>query len=234
MPGRARRGARRRGLLVATMVGTMVGTMAGAVALVMAGAPSASAQKRPASASLIDLPETPAQLELEPTWQAQTLPALPATSDVIGPARLVAMYREMPAARPRRKDVALSLVVLRFDAPNPRAWRSQTREAYFDEIEAAVVAPCRGKGAQGAKAANGPSCRGFANPKRKTLELEAVPVMELTGKDGSGATRMFRFVFFRTYAIVAAIEVPAKAPAAALTRARRALSGFTVMPNWQR
>ena len=178
------------------------------------------------SPGLIDLPETPAQLALGDGWQAEALPQLPASSDVIGPARLVAFYRERAAARPARRAAAapLALIVLRFDAPNPRAWRDKTRAAYLDEIEAGLLAACPADSA----------CRGLKRSKRSVSESEAVPVMDLHLRDGAGAQRLYRFLFFRTYAILAAVELPPKSPPAALTRARRALASFTVQKAWQR
>lgn len=178
---------------------------------------------------LVNLPETPAQIQLGSAWTAAELPVLPASSDVIGPARLVAFYREAQGQR----GGPLSLVIVRFDAPNPRAWRASQRDAYFDEVEASVLAVC----AAGAAAA----CKN-QRQKRSGFESEAVPGMELQVRGGDGATRLFRFLFFRTYAIVAAVEVPApgagraaaKTTAATISRARKALAGFTVEPNWQR
>jgi hypothetical protein len=190
---------------------------------VAVAAPAEASRRGP---PIIDLPETPAQLALEAGWAAEELPALTASADAIGPARLVAMYREEPAARPQRGDPALALVVLRFDAPNPRAWRDATRGAYVAEIEASLLAACAPDA--------GSSCRGFKVQKRATFESELVPGLELSGKDAGGATRLVRILFFRTYAIVAAVEVPARSSSRALARARTALRSFTVMPNWQR
>jgi hypothetical protein len=189
---------------------------------------SAPPRTTAAGVPIIDLPETPAQLALGAAWQAEALPQLPASSDVIGPARLVALYRETAAARPARGRAAaaapLGLIVLRFDAPNPRAWRDKTRAAYLDEIEAGLVAACPTDSA----------CRGLKRLKRSVSESEAVPVMDLHLRDAGGTQRLYRFLFFRTYAILAAVELPPKSPSAALSRARRALASFTVQPAWQR
>ncbi len=187
--------------------------------------PRQSGRERPL---FIDLPETPAQLALGEPWEAVELPALTAPADAIGPARLVALYREAATAQVRRDDAALSLVVVRFDAPNPRAWRDSTRAAYVAEIEASLHGACAPGGASER------SCRGFKVQKRATFESELVPGLELSGKDQGGATRLVRVLFFRTYAIVAAVEVPARTSARTLARARKAIASFTVMPNWQR
>jgi hypothetical protein len=211
-------------------------SVAAAILLMLArpalASPASGASGKAAPPGLINLPETPAQLQLGPAWSSAALPQLPASSDVIGPARLVALYREAEGTR----GGPLSLVIVRFDAPNPRAWRAGQREAYFDEVEASVLAVC----AAGAEASRG--CKN-QRQKRAALELEAVPGMDLQVRGGDGATRLFRFLFFRTYAIVAAVEVPAVAAGsrraarpstAALGRARKALAGFTVEAGWQR
>jgi hypothetical protein len=218
-------------------VSSFRGAQAGLVALLLAasvGVAAAQAGSPPktttAGVPLIDLPETPAQLALGSRWAAQELPQLPAASDAIGPARLVAFYREVAAAKaaaPARRRSApapLALIVLRFDAPNPRAWRDKTRAAYLDEIEAGLLAACPADS----------RCRGLKRVKRSVSQSEAVPLMDLHLRDAAGAQRLYRFLFFRTYAILAGVELPPKSPAAALTRARRALASFTVQPNWQR
>lgn len=182
-----------------------------------------------ASAPVIDLPETPAQLALGAGWKQEPAPALPAGADVVGPARVVALYREAAGPSP------LALIVLRFDAPNPRAWRDKTRTAYLDEIEAGLYAAC----------GEGSGCQGLKRVKRASGTSEAVPVMDLHTKDAAGTQRLYRFLFFRTYAILAAVELPAApragkrkrpvaASAAVVARARRALASFTVQANWQR
>jgi hypothetical protein len=213
----------RAALLAFAVLDAGVAQAAPAVPAAMSAPPRTTA----AGVPIIDLPETPAQLALGAAWQAEALPQLPASSDVIGPARLVALYRETAAARPARGRAAaapLGLIVLRFDAPNPRAWRDKTRAAYLDEIEAGLVAACPTDSA----------CRGLKRLKRSVSESEAVPVMDLHLRDAGGTQRLYRFLFFRTYAILAAVELPPKSPSAALSRARRALASFTVQPAWQR
>lgn len=205
--------------------------MVGALAATVASGP-ALAQSKAAGPPIIDLPETPAQLALGDGWRAEESPALPAGADVTGPARVVAFYRERTAPR---GGEPLALIVLRFDAPNPRAWRDKTRTAYLDEIEAGLYAACA------SEASEASGCRGIRRVKRAIAASEAVPVMDLHTKDAAGTQRLYRFLFFRTYAILAAVELPATggkkkrpASAAAVTRARRALASFTVQPNWQR
>lgn len=200
-----------------------------AMAAALAGSARAQGAAK-ASAPVIDLPETPAQLALGAGWKQEPAPALPAGADVVGPARVVALYREAAGPSP------LALIVLRFDAPNPRAWRDKTRTAYLDEIEAGLYAAC----------GEGSGCQGLKRVKRASGTSEAVPVMDLHTKDAAGTQRLYRFLFFRTYAILAAVELPAAAPragkrkrpvaasAAVVARARRALASFTVQANWQR
>lgn len=198
--------------------------------LLLSGPAAAQAPPKTTAAGvpIIDLAETPAQLALGTAWEVAAIPQLPATSDAIGPARLVAFYREVAATKATRRGRAapapLALIVLRFDAPNPRAWRDKTRPAYLDEIEAGLLAACPADS----------RCRGMKRIKRTVSESEAVPVMDLHLRDAAGAQRLYRFLFFRTYAILAGVELPPRSPAAALTRARRALASFTVQPNWQR
>lgn len=202
-----------------------------AMAAALAGSARAQGAAK-APAPIIDLPETPAQLALGAGWKEEPAPALPAGADVVGPARVVALYREAAGPSP------LALIVLRFDAPNPRAWRDKTRTAYLDEIEAGLYAGC----------GEGSGCQGLKRVKRASGTSEAVPVMDLHTKDAAGTQRLYRFLFFRTYAILAAVELPATAPragkrkrkrpvpasAAVVARAKRALASFTVQANWQR
>lgn len=205
------------------------GIFALAAVAALAGSARAQGGAKAAAPAVIDLPETPAQLALGAGWKEEPAPALPAGADVVGPARVVALYREAAGPSP------LALIVLRFDAPNPRAWRDKTRAAYLDEIEAGLYAAC----------GEGSGCQGLKRVKRASGTSEAVPVMDLHTKDAAGTQRLYRFLFFRTYAILAAVELPAAsragkrrrpAPASAtvVARAKRALASFTVQANWQR
>lgn len=184
------------------------------------GAPKRERAERAKDApAALDLPETPAQLELEAAWRTDpegTGAELP--PEALGPARMVALLRRQDGGR------ALALAIMRFDAPNPAAWRASTRAAYVAEVEAAVVKACAARA----------DARGARVRKRAILELSGVPALDLELLDERGARRWFRFVFFRTYAIVATIELDAGGTSAQRATARRAIQGFTVERNWQR
>jgi hypothetical protein len=187
----------------------------------------------------IDLPETPAQLVLDERWLPGPVPQMSAAVEQTGPARLVAVYRD--SARDSARDSGaggLVLSVMRFDAPNPAAWRRTTRTAYLDEIEAGLAAACPSPSPSSTALStvnDAPTtCRGYRRSKRTIFESEGVPTMDLQAANHARATLLFRFLFFRTYTILAVVEVAPGSSSAILRRARRALNTFTPAPNWQR
>lgn len=119
-----------------------------------------------------------------------SLPNTKATVDVPGtwtklddkPA-LVAAYKG-PAG--------LVLAITRAQVPNSDAWRSKTRDAYAGEVAKGALARVPG-GKELAK---------------KLGETNGVPVLDLELRTKDGATLVLRYLLFRTYALVLAIEVP--------------------------
>lgn len=180
-----------------------------------------------APASVLDLPETPAQLELGAGWTEVEPPSFDGSglgAAELGPTRLVTAVRR--AARGPRAP-ALTLIVLRFDSPNPAAWRKSTRSDYLDRVEADLGLGCPPRGGDSPA-----SCRGFERTKRRDLELAGVPAMDLQARADGGRLLMFRFLFFRTYTLVAAIEVPARSRDGAA--ARKLVASFAPPANWKR
>lgn len=197
------------------------GLAVGVTLIIGAAASNRAASALPRPAAIVDLPETPAQLVLDEKWLAE--PDGADDADRSGLMRVVALYRDRGSA------TGLSLVVMRFDAPNAAAWRPTTRAAYLDDIEAGIAAAC-----PSAASAVRTSCRGYRRIKRVLFHSQGVPAMDLHAVNQAGATLLFRLLLFRTYTILAAVEVPPRSASAATTRARRALATFTPSPNWQR
>jgi hypothetical protein len=192
----------------------------GLTLIIGAAASNRAASAPPRPAAIVDLPDTPAQLVLDEKWLAE--PDGADDADGSGLMRVVALYRDRGSA------TGLNLVVMRFDAPNAAAWRPTTRAAYLDDIEAGIAAACP------SAASAGTSCRGYRRIKRVLFHSQGVPAMDLHAVNQAGATLLFRLLLFRTYTILAAVEVPPRSASAATTRARRALATFTPSPNWQR
>jgi hypothetical protein len=181
-----------------------------------------------AAAVAIDLPKTPAQLTLDPSWVAEPPPELPEVLRQPGLIQLVARYRERAATPARGAPLVLSIV--RFDGPNAPAWRPSSRAAYLDDIEASIAAACP----SGQEAAAPTTCRGYRRIKRVRFETQGVPAMELQATNAQKATLLFRFLFFRTYTILATVELAPGSGSAPLRRARRALATFVPQPDWRR
>lgn len=196
---------------------------------------------RSTTPSTIDLPETPAQLVLDASWSAiEPVPSLESAgvgAEQLGPARIVTAFRHPAQRRPRQAAADLALVVLRFDSPNPLAWRTSTREAYFDRVEEDLLAACSDRDAAGSpmgRPTGSPTktCRGLRRTKRKELTAAGVPALELQAKDRDGKTLLLRLLFFRTYTILAAAELPPRSRDGA--RVRKALASFAPPASWQR
>lgn len=206
-----------------------------------AHAGSGPSTTRSTTPSTIDLPETPAQLVLDASWSAiEPVPSLEAAgvgAEQLGPARIVTAFRHPAQRRPRQAGADLALVVLRFDSPNPLAWRTSTREAYFDRVEEDLLAACSDRDAAGSpmgRPTGSPTktCRGLRRTKRKELTAAGVPALELQAKDRDGKTLLLRLLFFRTYTILAAAELPPRSRDGA--RVRKALASFAPPASWQR
>jgi hypothetical protein len=177
--------------------------VAAPTAAAKATTPAAKATTPAAKATtpaVIDLPKTPAQLTLDPSWISEPPPALPELLQQPGLTTLVAQYR----------DGAMVLTVVRFDAPNAAACPPR-------QLPAAPT-----------------TCRGYRRVKRAVSESQGVPAMELQATNDSKATLLFRFLLFRTYTILATIELAPKSGSAPLRRARRALASFVPQPDWRR
>ncbi len=119
----------------------------------------------------------PAQIELDPLWNGPPVA-------IEGSPLLV-----------RRRDGAL-LTVTRAAAPNTAAWRSATRTAYLDEVEAGLLAAGATK----------------LGAKRKQLGKDSVPVLDVTVRrqapDGTTEIVAVRLLLFRTVTIAAAAAAP--------------------------
>lgn len=87
------------------------------------------------------------------------------------------------------------LVVSRVDGPGSDAWRGE--ESFFDGVEAGVQR----------------SAPGYRRLKRKVHKLGRVPALDLwfryDGADGRAVAVAMRFLFFRSYALTLAVDVPA-------------------------
>ena len=196
------------------------------VALIVASAPAQAAPP-----TVVDLPETPAQLVLEAGWApVEPTPALETSglgAEQLGPARIVTILRRRAAGSRRRAPAAeTSLVVLRFDSPNPAAWRKSTRAGYFNQVEEGLGLACPQKGSSPV------TCRGLRRQKRQAMEAAGVPALELAARDRAGRTLLLRFLFFRTYTLLAAVELAPRSKE--LVPARKALASFAPPATWQR
>lgn len=163
---------------------------------------------------MLELADTPATMSLDERWRpVEPAPAYPPTlpADRLGPAKLVAAYR-----RPDRRGakVDASLVVVRFDAPNPAMWRKATRRAALEALEEALHASC-------AAAATAARCAKLG--ARKELMLGQVPAAQWRAR-ARGRTVLMRMLFFRTYTLAALAEVPRGSRE--LAAARAAIESF--------
>jgi hypothetical protein len=125
----------------------------------------------PARAEVVDLPNTKATLTLGDAWQ------------VVRATGVVAAYKT---------DAGAVLAVTRADVPNPKAWASETKQAYADEVEKGIKA----------------SIPGYKRVTKKVIEANGVPALDVEAKRDGGATVVVRVLLFRTYALSVAIEVP--------------------------
>jgi hypothetical protein len=134
-----------------------------------------------ASADVIDLPDTRAELTLDPrTWRAAPTPAL--------------VY----AATTERGDL---LAITRAPIPNIDAWRKKTRDAYVDKIESGLATA-------GYKPTSKKLTTIEGVP---VLDLEASPATRgrANRDEPKGSRRgpiVMRVILFRTYALSLAIE----------------------------
>jgi hypothetical protein len=130
-------------------------------------------------AAPIDLPDSPAELRLDPAWQAIAVP--PGTA-------------EPPVAAWRHPTGAV-LVVTRAAAPNPDAWRVKSRPAYADEVEAGTRAAAAGY-------------RRRARSMHDVRGVPALDLSFRRGHGASAEVVSMRFLFFRTHTMTAAVAVP--------------------------
>ncbi len=91
-------------------------------------------------------------------------------------------------------DTGQQLVVHRIDGPGTPAWRG--RKDFFDGIEAGVSR----------------TASGYKRLKRSTGKVGRVPTMDLwfryDAADGAEVTVAMRYLFFRRYAVVLAVDTP--------------------------
>jgi hypothetical protein len=128
----------------------------------------------PAMAGPVEVSLGPATIALDPAW----------TGDPAGDVSPVLV----------RTSGAAVLTVSRLAAPNPAAWRSATRDAYIDAVEAGfLVGATR------------------VATKRRKLGTDAVNVLDLTlrrpGPTGPEVVAI-RVLFFRTLTMAAAAAAP--------------------------
>jgi hypothetical protein len=121
--------------------------------------------------TLIELPKTKARLDLPEGWTAAPAPGV------------VAIYKHTRGA---------VLAVTRADVPNPSAWKSETKQAYADDIERGLRA----------------KIAGYKRTSKKLVTAGGVPALDVEATRDSGATVLVRVLLFRTYALALAIEVP--------------------------
>jgi hypothetical protein len=142
--------------------------------LVLLGSASAAADKP------IDLPDTPAEITLPPTWTETPIP------DVT--ARPVVAY-ESPAGA--------HVVITRAGAHNPLAWSERSRPKYADQVEAGVTAATDGyiRKRRTIQKVNGVPVMDL-ELSRKVAGVREDVVM--------------RFVFFRTYTLTLAAVMSRK------------------------
>ncbi|HVK78743.1 MAG TPA: hypothetical protein VM734_35830 [Kofleriaceae bacterium] len=132
----------------------------------------------PAAAEPVEV--GPATLALAPAWSGEPAAASPAPADT-------------PLVR-RHRDGAV-LTVSRAPVGNLDAWRSKTRGAYLDAVEAGFLGP-------------GTVRLGGARPRLGKAE---VPVLDLTFRRTAGGTTevvAVRVLLFRTVTIAAAAAAP--------------------------
>lgn len=132
-----------------------------------------------ASATAEVITVTPAQLDLDGAWSGPAVPEEPPP----GEAWVV-----------RRNGEAV-LTVTRAQAGNTAAWRSKTREAYIDGVEAAIL-----RGAE------------KLSSKRSKIGRDNVPVLDIVMRRKSPSGRMemvaVRVLLFRTVTVGAAAGAP--------------------------
>lgn len=121
--------------------------------------------------TVVELPKTTARLELPDGWQTRPAPGI------------VAGYSDARGAL---------LAVTRSDVPNPDAWKSETKQAYADEVERGIRS----------------RIPGYKRLRKKLATVAGVPALDVEAKRDGGATVIMRVLLFRTYALSLAIEVP--------------------------
>jgi hypothetical protein len=121
--------------------------------------------------TLVELPKTKAVLDLPDGWQT------------FAAQGTVAAYKDA------RGSV---LAVTRADVPNPDAWKSETKQAYADEVEVGIRS----------------RIPGYKRTAKKLTTANGIPALDLEARREGGATVVVRVLLFRTYALSLAIEVP--------------------------
>jgi hypothetical protein len=119
-----------------------------------------------------------------------------------------------------RHPSGATLVVTRAAAPNPDAWRSKTRDAHLDDVEAGTRA----------------AAPGYRRRDRRSFDASGVPAMDLSFRRATGAGRevvSIRFLFFRTHTISAAVAVPEARWRRAERTTRAALAGLGLPAGYQ-
>ncbi|MEO8706502.1 MAG: hypothetical protein ABI867_41135 [Kofleriaceae bacterium] len=86
----------------------------------------------------------------------------------------------------------LAVAVTRAQVPNPDAWRTKTRDAYFDQITRGAIA----------------AAPGLRQTARRISDANGVPALDLELRRADGAALVIRILAFRTYALAATVEVP--------------------------
>jgi hypothetical protein len=121
--------------------------------------------------TLVEFPKTKARLELPDGWQPFAAPGT------------VTAYKDAGGS---------VLAVTRADVPNPDAWKSETKQAYADEIETGIKS----------------RMPGYKRAAKKLTAVNGVPALDLEARREGGANVIVRVLLFRTYALVLALEVP--------------------------
>lgn len=137
--------------------------------------------------TLVELPKTKARLELPDGWTPMAVDGV------------VTAYKHTNGS---------VLVVSRADVPNPDAWKSETKQAYADQIERGIKA----------------GIPGYKRIRKKLVSANGIPALDIEARREGGATVIVRVLLFRTYALSLGIELP---KGAAIAEARAIAAAFT-------